>query len=121
MRMSASIYDHLVHWCMVNLIFRTECSIYEIYPQSKTPHLSQIADLDFNISDSEDPPNCLFLPGLVFWYSFNEDEARTVFRVWDYRLNHSISFSAAADFIGYHVYFVLCKTLELASDSFVGR
>jgi len=65
------------------------CSVYEIYPQSKTPHVTQIAHLDFNTSEV---PLADLLPGVVIWYSFYRD--RIVFRVWDYRLNHSISFSA---------------------------
>ena len=33
------------------------------------------------------------LPGMVIFYGFNDDEDKTVFRVWDYQLNHSISFT----------------------------
>ena len=40
---------------MVNW-FRENSSVYEIYPQSETPHLTQIAhlDLDLDPTDSED-------------------------------------------------------------------
>ena len=63
------------------------CSVYEIYPQSETPQLIQIAHLDFD--PSMDPPARL-LPDKVIWYGFYED--KMVFRVWDFRVNHSISF-----------------------------
>jgi hypothetical protein len=97
------------------LFFRYgDCSVYEIYPQSETPQLTQIAHLDFyRTSDSS---ACL-LPGTVIWYDFYED--RIVFRVWDYRLNHSIIFSA--DFDGYYqfanpkvYYLIISKALKLA-------
>ena len=73
----------------MNSFFRyRNCFVYEIYPQSETPHLTKIAHLDFG--PTEYPLTCL-LPGLVIWFTFHED--RIVFMVWDYRLNHSISFS----------------------------
>ena len=106
---------------MVNSFFRYEdCSVCEIYPQSETPHLTQIAHLDFN--PTKDPPAHL-LPGTVLWYGFYGD--RIVFRVWDYRLNHSVSFSADVDVDKFEydleVYFILSKILKLASNSFLGR
>jgi len=64
------------------------CDVYEIYPQNETPRLSQIAHIDF------DPPTrrtmTFLLPDTVVWCESFTD--RMVFRVWDYRLNHSISF-----------------------------
>jgi hypothetical protein len=68
------------------------CSVYEIYPQSETPHLTKVAHLDFD--PTKDPPAYL-LPGKVIWFGFYED--RIVFRVWDYQLNQSISFSVDFD------------------------
>jgi len=62
------------------------CSVYEIYPQSETPRLTQIAHLYFH-----PPSKTYLLPGTVIWFDCFMD--RRVFRVWDYRLNHSINFS----------------------------
>jgi hypothetical protein len=60
--------------------FRYEyCSVYEICPQSGTPHLTKVAHLDFD-PIIKDPPAYL-LPGKVIWFRFYED--RIVFRVWD--------------------------------------
>ena len=58
--------------------------------------------------------------------SCRERSAREiVFRVWDYRLNHSISFSVDVDVDKFEnalrVYFILSKALKLASNSFIGR
>ena len=109
---------------MVKLFFRNtnkNCTIFEIYPESETPNLTQIAHINLH------PPNkvhrvCL-LPGMVIWHSIYKD--RIVFRVWDYQLNHSISFSVNVDADKFHfdlkVYFILSKALKLASNSFVGR
>jgi hypothetical protein len=98
---------------MVNSFFRKKCSVYEIYPQSETPYLTQIARLDHGPSGNS-PVH--LLPGTVIWYKLCEN--RTIFRVWDYQLNHSISFSVDA---GDKVYFVLSKALKSVSNSFVGR
>jgi hypothetical protein len=96
------------------------CSIYEIYPESETPHLTQIAHLDLH--SSKNPPSFL-LPRIVIWNNFYED--RIVFIIWDYRLNHSISFSVDVDVEKFEydlrVYFILSKALKLVSNSFVGR
>jgi len=89
--------------------FRCEnCFVHEIYPQSETPHLTQIAHLDF------DPTKNLglhLLPGTVIWFGYYED--RIVFWVWDYRLNHSTSFSVDVDVnkfeTDFEVYFILLK------------
>ena len=107
---------------MVNSFFRYEnCSVYEIYPQSETPHLTQIAHLDF---DHFENPSFYLLPGTVIWYRFYAD--RIVFRVWDYRLNHSINFSVDVDVDKFErrnleVYFILSKVLKLASNSLIHR
>ena len=94
-----------------------ECSVYEIYPQSESPHLTKIAHLDFN--PTKDPPAHL-LPGTVIWSGFYHD--RIVFQVWDYRLNHSINFSVEVDVESRpEVDFILFKVLKLASNSSVGR
>ena len=74
---------------MLNLFFRfgkNSWSVYEIYPQSDMPHLTQIAHLDFECID-----NLYLLPGKVIWYGISLKGI--VFRVWDYRVNHSTSFS----------------------------
>ncbi|KAF8801990.1 hypothetical protein BYT27DRAFT_7173545 [Phlegmacium glaucopus] len=68
----------------------TDCSVYEIYPQSETPQLTRIAHLNF----SGDLSACL-LPDKVIWYGLYED--KIVVRVWDFRRNHSTSFSADFD------------------------
>lgn len=80
---------------MVISFYRNSCSIYEIYPQSETPHLTLIGHLDFDVDLTEDHSN-LLLPGTVFWVIYYEDIV--VLRVWDYLLNHSISFSLNFDF-----------------------
>ena len=88
-------YDHLVYWSILNLLFRysyRNCTIFEIYPENETPTLTQIAHLD--IDHSKYLQVCL-LPGTVIWHVLYEDII--VFRVWDYRLNHSISFSVDVD------------------------
>jgi hypothetical protein len=91
------------------------CSVYEIYSQSETPHLTQIAHLDFDPSKN---PRAHLLPGTVVWNYFYDD--RIVFRVWDYRLNHSITFFVDVDVDRFNsnleVY--LSIALKLASNSF---
>ena len=77
------------------------------------PHIIQIAYLDFGLTIGS--AACL-LPGTVIWIGFYED--KTIFRVWDYRLNHSISFSVES-FERVKVYFVLSKALKSASNSLV--
>ena len=77
----------------MNSFFRFDCSVYEIYPQSEMPHLTQIAHLDF---DPTKVPSAHLLPDSVIWYDFYE--RRVVFRVWDYRMNHSMSFSVDVEF-----------------------
>jgi len=83
---------------------RKNCSVYEIYPQSETPHLTQIANLDFD--PSQRYLAAFLLPGTVIWYTFYGN--RIVFRVWDYRLNHSISFSVSVNHFNCEV--ILTKT-----------
>ena len=86
------------------------CTVYEIYPESETPNLTQIAHLDFDPSESEGFQVCL-LPGTAIWHVLYDDTI--VFRVWDYQLNHSISFSVdvVADYFAsdLEVYFILLK------------
>ena len=107
MRKSALLKMYL---SMVNPSFRNEyCSVYEIYPQMETPHLTKIAHLDFlNTSSAH-----LLLPGKVIWFDFYE--TKIVFRVWHYQLNHSICFSFVIDFDKFEVYFILFKALKLTS------
>ena len=64
-------------------------SIFEIYPQSEIPLLTQIAHLDWS-SSQEDLAH--LLPDTVICRVFHED--RIVFRVVDYRTNYSTCFSA---------------------------
>jgi len=90
-----------------------------MHPQSETPQLIQIAHLDFD--PTTDPPAHL-LSDKVIWYGFYED--RIVFRIWDFRVNHSISFSADVDLErlshNVEVYYKLFNMLKSVSDSFVG-
>ena len=97
-------------------VSRENCSIYEIYPQSETPHLTRIAHL----VDFEPPIRAYLLLGTVIWrYS---DTDKIVLKVWDYQLNHSITFAVVNNFVYTpEVYFILSKGLKLASNSFVGR
>ena len=84
------------------------------------PHLTQIALLDLHCTDSEDI-YLLLIPGTVFWFIYYE--VMIVFWIWDYRLNHSISFSVDVEkFQGtVEVNFILSKVPKLASNSLVGR
>jgi hypothetical protein len=98
---------------MVNSFSRYyNCSVFEIYPQSETPHLTQIAHLDCD--PTRDPPVYL-LPGTVIWHGLYEDGI--IFRVWDYRLNHSISFSVDVDVEKFEfnvkVYFIFFQSAEI--------
>ena len=107
-----------MYWSILNWFLRyIGCSVYEIYPQNETPHLNQIAHLGF---DPSKDPLAQLLPGTVIWSGLYED--RIVFRVWDYRLNHSISFSVDVDVEKFdfdvEVYFIFSKALKLASNSF---
>ena len=97
-------------------VLRETCSVYEIHPRSETPRLTRIAHLvDF------DPPIYVYLLlGTVIWrYSVMD---RIVIKVWDYQLNHSVTFVIVNNF-GYQreVYFILSKGPRLASNSFFGR
>ena len=67
-------------------------SIYEIYPQSESPLLIQIAHLDWDIC--KDNPAHLLSDTLIF-RDFLDD--MIVFRIWDYRANYSTCFSVSAD------------------------
>ena len=105
---------------MVNSFFRKNCSIYEIYPQSETPHLTQIAHLDFGPSGN---PLAILLPETVIWYNIYDDWI--VFRVWNYRLNQSIKFPVDVDVesrefrYNFKVHFILFKALKLAFNTLV--
>jgi hypothetical protein len=100
---------------MVISFFRKNCSVYEIYPQTETPRLTLIARLDFG-PDWHFPAH--LLPGTVIWfgaYHFAAYGDKTFFMVWDYRLNHSISFFVDVDILHFgfeKVYFVLSKSLQ---------
>ena len=108
---------------MLNLFFRfgkNSWSVYEIYPQSDMPHLTQIAHLDFECID-----NLYLLPGKVIWY--DKSPERIVFRIWDYRVNHSTSFSVDIAYsvdafqCRLEVHFTPLKALKFVFYSSVGR
>ena len=111
-------------WFIVNSFFRFgNCTVYKIYPQSETPHLTRIAHLDFD-STIMDP---YLISEKVIWYGIYDNDDRIVFRVWNYLLplNHSISFSVQVNvnfknFIKVHS--ILSKALKLVlRHSFVGN
>jgi hypothetical protein len=92
-------------------------SIFEIYPQSlsETPLLTQIAHLDWS---SEDEYPVHLLPDTLIY------REGIVFRVVNYRTNYSTCFSADVNVrVGsdVEVFFVLSKTLKLASNYLLGR
>ena len=95
-------------------------SIFEIYPQSEIPQLTQIAHLDW-FSEEEVPGH--LLPDTLICHVFRKD--RIVFRVVDYRTDYSTCFSMDVDVYGigsnYEVFFVLSKTLNLDSNYLLGR
>ncbi|KAF8801207.1 hypothetical protein BYT27DRAFT_7198526 [Phlegmacium glaucopus] len=72
--------------------YKNNCCCYEIYPQSETPQLTQIAHLDFAQSH---PRYRYILSDNIIWYAALPNEI--IFRVWDYRLNASVSFTAEVD------------------------
>jgi hypothetical protein len=81
------------------------------------PRLTKIAHVDF------DPTRYYLLhvkvlPGMVIWSHLNGVEDRTVFKVWDYRLNHSRSFSGDIDVgiarLGRDVYFIFFQSDEIS-------
>jgi hypothetical protein len=117
MSKSASIWSpqSVLVECNSFYYYRNACSIYEIYPLSETPRLSQIAHINF-----DNHFTAHLLPDTIIWrFAFRD---RIVLRVWDYRLNHSIIFSVA-DIVDDtpEVYFILSEGLKLASDSLVGN
>jgi len=67
-------------------------SVFEIYPQSETPLLTQIAHLDWDYSN--EPAHCL--PDTLIFREISED--RIVFKVLDYRVNYSTRFQVNVDF-----------------------
>jgi hypothetical protein len=95
-------------------------SVFEIYPQSEMPVLTQIAHLHW--IPYEGAPDH-FLPNTLICSVSYDD--RIVFRVLDYRTNHSTCFSADVDMkrnLGFvRVFFVLSKTLKLDPNYLLGR
>ena len=90
---------------MIKSFFRRTCSLYEIYPQSEIPRLTRIAHLDFDHTIK-----AYLLPGIVIWRDCVF--GRSIFRVWDYRLDHSTSFSVVnCLYYEPEVYFLLSKVL----------
>jgi hypothetical protein len=75
---------------MVTLLYSDQhVSVYETYPQSETLQLTQVAHLNVGAPVSSVPH---LLPNKLVWARTYQD--RIVFWVWDYRLNHSTTFSA---------------------------
>ena len=75
------------------------------------PHLTQIALLDFESTD-----NLYLLPGKVIWYGISSLKKEIVFRVWDFRVNHSTSFSFDFSDVSLsrpEVHFTLPKSAEI--------
>ena len=96
---------------MVNLFFRRDCSVYENTPQCETPHLTQIAHLGLGFDGLSGFSQLELLSAIVIWWRFYVN--MIVFRVWDYRLNHSTSFSLDADVICvFQVYPILPRGAE---------
>ncbi|KAF8801190.1 hypothetical protein BYT27DRAFT_7342089 [Phlegmacium glaucopus] len=85
--------------------YKNNCSCYEIYPQSETPQLTQIAHLDFAYSRYR-----YILSDNIIWYTPLPHEI--IFRVWDYRLNASVSFTAEVDVakVDYNMRVLITKT-----------
>ena len=69
-------------------------SVFEIYPRSELPLITQIAHLDW-FSLEESPKH--LLPDSLIYQSFHED--MIVFRVVNYRTNYSACFSVHVDAI----------------------
>ena len=103
------------------MIFSRNKNIYEFYPESETPHLTQIAHLDHDLFNLD--ASVLLCSGIVILYGIRGDGI--TFTVWDYRLNHSKIFSVHIDdeyFIpNFKVYFTFFRMLKLASNLFVVR
>ena len=110
----------LISWVYLIPSFSPDhLSIFEIYPQSEKPQLTQIAHLDW-FSFEEDSPN--LLPDTLIYHAFHEH--RIVFRIVNYRTNYSTSFPADIDAkkIGpIEVIFILFKTWKLASNYLLRR
>ena len=65
-------------------------SIFEIYPKSERPLLTEIAHIDWDPSDKEHLAH--LLPETVVYRVIHDD--RIVFRIVNYRTNYSTCFSA---------------------------
>ncbi|KAF8804232.1 hypothetical protein BYT27DRAFT_7170356 [Phlegmacium glaucopus] len=91
--------------------FYDNCSCYEIYPQSKTPQLTQIAYLDFSHFPDNCPDQSYILSDYIIWYNFVPygHGPGIILRVWDYRLNTSVSFIGEVDLKIFDSY----KTVEV--------
>jgi hypothetical protein len=75
---------------MVTLLYSIQhLSVYEIYPQSETPQLTQVAHLNVCAPTYSE---LHLLPNKVVWHK--SYRGRIHFGVWDYRLNHSTTFLA---------------------------
>ena len=80
------------------------------------PHLTQIALLDFESTD-----NLYLLPGKVIWYGISSLKKEIVFRVWDFRVNHSTSFSRTYPLVDPKYISLFPKALKFASYTLVAR
>ena len=70
--------------------------LHEIYPQSETPQLVQIANIDIDYRPGVYHSRRQYLsPDKVICHIFHD--SKTILRVWDYRLNASVSFMTPVD------------------------
>ena len=95
-------------------------TVFEMNPQSKIPLLTQIANINWFPFEEERPH---LLPDTLIFRVFHVD--RIVFRVVDYRTNHSTCFSSTCfsevNVIHDVKVFFVSKTLKLASSYSLGR
>jgi hypothetical protein len=83
-------------------MLRNELSIFEIYPQSETLQLTEIAHIDWL---SYEEVIAHLLPDTLICHIFRED--MIVFRVVDYRTNYSTCFSVDVNVKNIHLVKVL--------------
>ena len=93
LRLILSKLEFIFRAYLIPSFSNSHLSIYETYPQSERPLLTQIAHLDWFSSEKEDPAH--LLPDTLICRIFYE--VRIVFRVVDYRTNYSACFSAYVD------------------------
>ncbi|KAF8804221.1 hypothetical protein BYT27DRAFT_7194654 [Phlegmacium glaucopus] len=82
----------LIIFLLRPITFNRNRPCYEIYPQSKTPQLTQI---DFGHSYRYLSGQGYILSDNIIWYTYLPNGI--ILKVWDYRLNASASFTAEVD------------------------